>query len=415
MTARSAPTTSLARWLVHRQIRRIETDRVIILEGDNRWVYGDTTDAARSEATVFVHDPRAYRDVAFGGTVGSGEAYMKGYWTADDLTEVVRVLLRNREMLNAMETGLARLTEPANRLFHWLSRNNKAGSRRNIAAHYDVGNEFFRIWLDESLMYSSAVFEEPGMSLEEASTAKLDRICRKLELSPDDHLLEIGTGWGGLAIHAAQKYGCRVTTTTISREQYRYVRKRIQDAGLTDRITLLLQDYRDLSGEYTKLVSVEMIEAIGHDFIDLYFEKCSSLLKKGGVMLLQAITIAEDQYETAKKSVDFIQRYIFPGGSLSSVRALMDSVARVTNLRLQDLEEIGPHYATTLRHWRERMASGLGQIRSLGYSEEFIRMWEFYFCYCEGGFIERTIGDVQILFVKPGSANARPPLRDLSA
>lgn len=393
--------TAFARWLVHRSLSGIETDRIVVREGRNRWVFGDLTDGARSVGEIRVHDPRAYRDVAFGGTIGSGEAYMKGYWSADDLTEVVRILLRNRDILNGMETGLARFTEPAHKVFHWLSRNTRSGSRRNIAAHYDLGNEFFRIWLDESLMYSSAVFEDPRMSLEEASRAKLDGICQKLDLSPADHLLEIGTGWGGLAIHAAEKFGCRVTTTTISQQQYEYAQQRVREAGLVDTVTVLLEDYRDLTGQFSKLVSVEMIEAIGHKFLDTYFSKCNSLLRKDGMMLLQAITIAEDQYERARNSVDFIQRYIFPGGSLSSIKGLMDSIGRATSLRLHHLEDIGPHYATTLRHWRERMFSGIAQVRSLGYSEEFIRMWEFYFCYCEGGFIERAIGDVQMLLVKP--------------
>lgn len=399
--ARRWTSWDLSRWLVLRRLNGIDTDRLVLVEDDHSWTFGDTSDDVESVARVFVHDRRCYRHIAFGGTIGAGEAYMKGYWTADDLTAVVRVLLRNREILNGMETGPARFAEPAHKLFHWLSYNTRSGSRRNVAAHYDLGNEFFRIWLDESLMYSSAVFEDPHMSLEEASRAKLDGICQRLDLSTDDHLLEIGTGWGGLAIHAAKNYGCRVTTTTISREQYEYAKERVKKAGLSDRVTLLQEDYRDLTGEFTKLVSIEMIEAIGHRFLDTYFRKCSSLLRKDGMMLLQAITIAEDQHERARRSVDFIQRYIFPGGSLSSIRGLLDSVGRATNLRLHHLEDIGPHYAMTLKHWRERMFSKLAQVRSLGYSEEFIRMWEFYFCYCEGGFVERALGDVQMLLVKP--------------
>jgi cyclopropane-fatty-acyl-phospholipid synthase len=249
-------------------------------------------------------------------------------------------------------------------------------------------------------MYSSAVFEEPTMTLEEASQAKLKGICEKLELSPTDHLLEIGTGWGGLAIYAAQEYGCRVTTTTISKEQYQFAQQRVREEDLTELITVLMEDYRDLSGQFSKLVSVEMLEAIGHEFVDTYFQKCSDLLEPDGMMLVQTITIADAQYERAKRSVDFIQRYIFPGGSLSSVRILQRSVARTTDLKVHNMEDIGPDYALTIRHWRERMFAKLADVRSLGYSEEFIRMWEFYLCYCEGGFIEHAIGNSQLLLVK---------------
>lgn len=402
-TKKPSISTSLGRWLVRNRLSGLRTGRLIIVEGDDRWEFGDLTGSETLTARIIVHDPRCYGDVAFGGTIGAGEAYMKGYWTTDDLTAVIRVLLRNRDLLNRMETGLSRITEPAHKFFHWWNRNSKTGSRRNVAAHYDLGNDFFRLWLDDSLMYSSAVFEEPTMTLEKASQAKLRGICEKLELSSSDHLLEIGTGWGGLAIYAAREYDCQVTTTTISSEQYQFAQQRAREEGLTDRITVLLKDYRDLTGQFSKLVSVEMLEAIGHEFVDTYFKKCSDLVKPDGMMLLQTITIAHDQYERAKRSVDFIQRYIFPGGSLSSIPVLKSSVARTTDLRLHHFEDIGLDYAMTITHWRERMFSRLTEVRSLGYSEEFIRMWEFYFCYCEGGFGERAIGDAQMLLVKPDS------------
>jgi cyclopropane-fatty-acyl-phospholipid synthase len=258
------------------------------------------------------------------------------------------------------------------------------------------------------MMYSSAVFEREDMSLEEASEAKLDRICRKLELSAEDHVLEIGTGWGGFAEYAARHYGCRVTTTTISREQYEFARQRIEAAGLSDRVELLLKDYRDLDGEYDKLVSIEMIEAVGHEYMDTYFDQCARLLRKDGMMLLQAITIADQRYQTALKSVDFIQRYIFPGGFLPSMTAMLDSVTRTTDMRIYHLEDIGEHYAETLKHWREGFARNLNRIWSMNYGEEFLRMWHYYYCYCEGAFRERAIGNVQVLFVKPGSR--RDPL-----
>jgi cyclopropane-fatty-acyl-phospholipid synthase len=393
--------SGMSRRFVHHRLKGLTTDRLIISEGDDSWEFGSAKKDVENIAKIFVHDPRCYSEVAFGGTIGAGEAYMKGYWETDDLTGVIRILLRNRKLLNNMDTGLSRFSEPANKLFHWWNRNSKSGSRKNISAHYDLGNEFFRLWLDDSLMYSSAVFEDPLMTLEEASLAKMRKICEKLRLSSSDELLEIGAGWGSLAIYAAKKYGCRVTTTTISQEQYSFVLSRVKEERLEDQVTVLNKDYRDLIGQFDKLVSIEMLEAIGHEFIDTYFEKCNELLKPNGRMLLQTITIDHSEYERAKKSVDFIQKYIFPGGCLSSVQVLTDSVTRVSNLFLHHLEEIGLDYAMTIQHWRQRMFERISDIRSLGYSEEFIRMWEFYFCYCEGGFIERAIGDVQILLLKP--------------
>jgi len=277
-----------------------------------------------------------------------------------------------------------------------------AGSRRNISAHYDLGNDFFRLFLDDTLMYSAGVFETPEATMEEASIAKIDRICRKLELGPDDHLLEIGTGWGGFAIHAARHYGCRVTTTTISEAQHQLARERIIEAGLEDRIELLREDFRNLTGQYDKLVSIEMIEAIGEANIGRFFAVCNGLLKPHGKMLLQSITIADNLYEGYRRSVDFIQRYIFPGGFLPSVASLCHAVGRNSDMRLFHLEDIGPHYAETLKRWRQQFNTNLTAIRALGYPPEFIRMWEFYLCYCEGGFLERATGDVQMLLVKSG-------------
>jgi cyclopropane-fatty-acyl-phospholipid synthase len=269
-----------------------------------------------------VHDPRFYRALACGGSIGAGEAYMNGWWSCDDLTALVRICVLNRELLDGMEKGGARLTAPLQKLFHYLRRNTKAGSRSNIAAHYDLGNDFFSLFLDETLMYSCAFFERADSTLQEASVAKNDRICRKLQLSPADHLLEIGTGWGGFALHAARHYGCRVTTTTISRAQHDLAVQRIAAAGLSDRITVLLQDYRDLQGHYDKLVSIEMIEAVGHAFYETFFRCCSNLLTPQGMMLLQAITIADQYYEQAKRSVDFIQRSIFPGSCIPSISVI---------------------------------------------------------------------------------------------
>jgi cyclopropane-fatty-acyl-phospholipid synthase len=286
--------------------------------------------------------------------------------------------------------------------WHALRRNTRTGSRRNIAAHYDLGNDFFRLFLDSKLMYSSGIFA-PGDTLEDASERKLERICQKLELRADDHLVEIGTGWGGMAVHAASRYGCRVTTTTISREQHALASQRVQEAGLGDRVSVLLEDYRDLRGEFDKLVSIEMIEAIGHQYLDTYFGKCASLLKPEGLALIQAITIEDERYEQALRSVDFIKRHVFPGSFIPCVSAMVGSAAGAGKLRLLNLEDFGPSYAETLRHWRLRFLSRLDEVRAQGFDERFIRLWEFYLCYCEGGFLERSISDVHLLFARAGN------------
>jgi len=354
-------------------------------------------------AELDILDPGFYRAAAAQGSVGAGEAYMDGLWRCDDLVALVQLLVINRERLDAMETGLARFGGLALRGWHALRRNTRAGSRKNIAAHYDLGNELFKLFLDESMMYSSAVFADASESLEQAQFRKLERICRKLDLQPGDHLVEIGTGWGGMAIHAASRFGCRVTTTTISKEQHALATERVAAAGLSDKVTVLLEDYRDLRGEYDKLVSIEMIEAIGHQYLETYLAKCASLLKPEGLALIQAITIEDHRYEQALHSVDFIKRFIFPGSFIPCVSAITGAAARASDLRLVNLEDIGPSYALTLRAWRERFLARLDEVRALGYDERFIRMWEFYLAYCEGGFLERSIGDVHLLLARPGN------------
>jgi cyclopropane-fatty-acyl-phospholipid synthase len=318
-------------------------------------------------------------------------------------------MVRNQSLLDNIEGSLARLTTPIQHWLHRYNRNTQEGSRRNISAHYDLGNDFFKLMLDPTMMYSSGIFETSTSTLEQASIAKLERICQKLELNANDHLLEIGTGWGGFAIYAAQHYGCRITTTTISQQQYELAIERIEQAGLTDKITVLLSDYRDLQGQYDKLVSIEMIEAVGHQFYDTYFGQCSRLLKPNGMMLLQAITITDQRYAAAVKSVDFIQRYIFPGSCIPSVTSMLDSLTRATDFRLFNLEDIGPHYATTLARWRDNFFAHITEVRKLGYPQAFIRMWEFYLCYCEGGFEERALGDVHMLLVKPSNRRVAYP------
>ena len=401
VAAKPAFLEGVAQRAVRERLMAIQRGSLDISDGRTVDRYGTASSQHSLHETVRVHDPRFYSEMAFGGSVGAGEAYMQGYWSTDDLTAVMRIILQNRDVLDGMETGWARLTEPVRKMLHWAARNTRSGSRRNIRAHYDLGNDFFKLFLDPTMMYSSAIFEHEGMSLEAASIAKLDRICRKLDLKPEDHVMEIGTGWGGFALHAARHYGCHVTTTTISPSQHDVARERVAAAGLNERITLLQKDYRDLTGQYDRLVSLEMIEAVGHQYYDTFFRKCSELLKPEGAMLLQAITIADQRYEAAKKSVDFIQRYIFPGSCIPSVAAMTGAVARATDMRLTDLKDIGPDYAVTLRCWRKNFFANLEQVRALGYPESFIRMWEFYLCYCEAGFVERVIGDVQLLLVKP--------------
>jgi len=405
-TERISALTRLAKILLIAGFRKIRDGRLRLIDGGAVQTFGAVTPAAPFEVTIRVRNPRFYSDVVFDGTLGSGEAYMNGYWVCDNLTGLVRLMLINRHLLNDVDSGWSRLSAPLLKVAHWLNRNDKMGSRRNIAAHYDLGNEFFKLFLDETMAYSCGIFETADASLLDASTAKFDAACSKLALGPDQHLLEIGTGWGGLAIHAARKYGCRVTTTTISREQYEFARERVARAGLSDRITLLLEDYRDLRGQYDALVSIEMIEAVGHQYLETYFRQCGALLCPAGAMLLQAITIRDQFYNRARRSVDFIKRFIFPGAFIPSVQAMINAAARTTDLKLLHLEDIGPHYARTLSVWRERFLARQADVRALGYPERFVRMWEFYLCYCEGGFEERQLGDVQMLLTKPRSRRA---------
>jgi cyclopropane-fatty-acyl-phospholipid synthase len=339
--------------------------------------------------------------VLMGGTIASGEAYIDGDWSSPDLTAVTRVFSANMATMETMQSRQHWYTKLGLKLAHYMNRNTASGSRKNISAHYDLGNNFFNLFLDPTMMYSAAIFEDRSATLEQASIAKLDEICQQLELRPGDHLLEIGTGWGGMAIHAATHYGCQVTTTTISREQYEYAREKVAELGLTDQINVICEDYRDLTGSYDKLVSIEMIEAVGHEFYDSYFTKCSELLKPSGKMVIQAITMTDQRYEDAKNRVDFIKRYIFPGGCLPSMSIIAKHVASNTDMQIVHLRDITQDYAITLATWRERFLDQLEAVRAQGFDDRFIRMWEFYLSYCEGGFRERIIGTVQLAFAKP--------------
>ena len=403
----AAPPGAYDRWLRKRLLERLEGLRhgaLVIDDAIGTVRLGEASPPAGSPVVhLAVNDLETYSRIATGGSVGAAEAYMDGQWHSDDLVGLVRLLVLNRELLDAMEGGMARLSGWLLKGVHAFRRNTRAGARKNIAAHYDLGNELFQLFLCDNLMYSSAIFASFDDTLESASFRKLERIGRKLDLKPSDHLVEIGTGWGGMALHAAQRFGCRVTTTTISKEQHALATERVARAGLSDRVTVLLEDYRDLSGCYDKLVSIEMIEAIGHQYLDTYLAKCASLLSPQGLAMVQAITIEDHRYEQALHSVDFIKRHIFPGSFIPSLSAITGAMARSTDLRLVSQEDFGPSYALTLRHWRERFMARLPEVRALGYDERFVRMWEFYLAYCEGGFIERSIGVSQLLFARPGN------------
>ncbi len=391
------------------QLGRLDHGRLVIEDALGTCELGSMSRAAPAlQVHIQVGDPAFYRAIAINGSVGAGEAYMNGHWRCDDLVALVRLLVRNRDLLDGMETALASLGGWAMRAWHNLRRNTRVGSRRNIAAHYDLGNDFFGLFLSPDLMYSSALWAGADDTLEAASARKLDHICRKLDLRAGDRVIEIGTGWGGFAVHAARHYGCHVTTTTISREQHAMAARRVEEAGLGDRVTLLLNDYRDLDGNYDKLVSIEMIEAIGAQYQDQYFAKLGRLLKPDGVALVQAITIEDHRYAKAVKAVDFIKRHVFPGSFIPSVSAMLESKTRASDLGLIHLEDFGLSYARTLQAWRERFLTQLPRVRGQGFDDRFIRLWEFYLAYCEGGFRERSIGVAHLLLARPGYRPAAP-------
>jgi cyclopropane-fatty-acyl-phospholipid synthase len=380
-----------------KKLHNLQHGEIIIVENGNSLHLGEPGDL---QATITVNDQRFYQAVCLGGSIGAGESYFLGEWDCSDLTIAMRILLRNRALLIQLESGMAWLSHLPRKWYHLWRKSSLQNSRKNIKAHYDLGNDFFKLFLDKNLMYSSAIFPHENSSLDDAAEYKLKVICDKLQLSPADHVLEIGTGWGGFALYAAKNYGCSVTTTTISEQQYTLAKQRIAEAGLTQQITLLKTDYRKLTGKYDKAVSIEMIEAIGHNYYPIYFSTCSHLLKPGGKFLIQTITIVDQYYEQAKNSVDFIQRYIFPGSCIPSVAALIEAATNHSALRLVNLVDIGLHYATTLQHWHKKFIAQVAVVKSMGYSEQFIRLWSYYFCYCEAGFVEQQLSDMHLLFVK---------------
>ncbi len=391
---------NFARKSLFNRLSQLHTGRLTIAENGQQHIFGVQVEGA-PDITLSVDDPSCYLDIVFAGSIGAGESYMTGDWTCSNLTDLVRLFVINMDVLDDMDSRWTFIQKPLMKLLHNLKRNSEKGAKRNVAAHYDLGNSMFAAFLDPTMMYSSGVFPRPDASMQEASEHKLQTICEKLDIQPHDRVVEIGTGWGGFAIYAAQHIGCHVTTTTISEQQYQMAKQRVAELELEDKITLLKEDYRNLDGKYDKLVSIEMIEAVGWQYYDTYFNKCASLLKPDGTMLIQAITITDQRFEQYKRNVDFIQKYIFPGAGLPSVEAIMSSIKKATDLRLVHLQDFAEHYAMTLRAWCERFLQKAEYIKQQGYSDEFIRMWEYYLCYCEGGFKERSIGVSHLVFAKP--------------
>ena len=392
----------VARELILRLFRNIRVGTLTLRDGDETFTLGNDQRPEAPHAQITVHNPRAYWRVLTGGSIASGEAYIDGDWSSRDLTEVTRLFSANMETLLAMTDNQSWVMKAALKVAHFGRRNTMLGSKENISAHYDLGNDFFALFLDPTMMYSAAVYPAADSTLDQAAIHKLDLICQSLELSADDELIEIGTGWGGMAIYAAEHYGCRVTTTTISQEQYEHTRAEVAARGLQDRITVLCQDYRKLEGSFDKLVSIEMIEAVGHEFYESYFQCVSRLLKPTGKAVIQAITIPDQRYDFARQSVDYIKRYIFPGGCLPSLGVIADNLARHTDLQMTQLRDITLDYARTLEAWHHSFLAQLDRVREMGFDDRFIRMWRFYLSYCEGGFRERIIGTYQITMAKPG-------------
>lgn len=394
----------VGRAIVARALRAMPGTPIEVIDAGDAAAAGGV---ATGRVRIVVHDPAFYRAVAFGGEMGVAESYIAGWWTCDDLPRLVEVATAHVTALDTLESPLTRLLAPLSRLAYTLERNTRAGSKRNIVAHYDLGNDFFALFLDPGMVYSSAIFPRADSTLEEGQFEKIDRACRRLDLRQTDHLLEIGTGWGALAIHAAKHYGCRVTTTTISDAQHAEATRRVAAAGLAGRVTVLRRDYRDLDGAYNKLVSIEMIEAVGRENLPGYFATCDRLLKPDGAALIQAIVIRDQFFERAARTRDFLKKYIFPGSCLPSLAAMHEASRDASGLRLWHCEDFAGDYARTLALWRERFFARERDVRAMGYDDRFVRMWDYYLAYCEGAFRARHVGVVQALYLKP-ARRARP-------
>ncbi len=385
------------RAIVHATFAKITYGQLEIVEGSDHLFFPKNTSDNNIQGKIHIHDMSLYRDFVKGGSIGVAEAFIAGKWSSPKLTNIIRIFAKAQQQTDALEANKSWINRIKNALSHWQNRNTQSGSKRNILAHYDLGNELYTRFLDPKMMYSSAIYPYENSSLEQAQTHKLHTICERLSLQSSDHLLEIGTGWGGLAIYAAQHYGCKVTTTTISDAQHEYAQNCINERGLNEQITLLKKDYRDLTGSFDKVVSIEMIEAVGYEFLPSFFKQCNDRLKPGGKLLIQSITIADQRFEYYKNNVDFIQKYIFPGGFLPSVNVLTDHITKHSNMVIERLDDIGLDYAKTLNDWRQNFLASWSELTTLGYDETFKRLWLFYLAYCEGAFLERSTSTVHII------------------
>ena len=390
--------TSVFKNGLKKKLSHLNVGCISVVDGVDKFSFGDT--GSELQVNVQVHSQEFYVMTGSGGAMGIAEAYILGYWTSDDVVMLMRIILKNRSIMLSLNDGFAKILSPINKLIHRSRQNTLKGSKENILAHYDLSNDFYKLWLDPTMTYSCAYFKDTNTTLEDASIEKLDRMCRKLKLSEKDNILEVGTGWGSFSIHAAKNYGCNITTTTISDAQYEYAKARVVEEGLESKINVINKDYRKLDGQYDKIVSIEMIEAVGYEYISEYFRKLSSLLKPDGLMALQGITYNDQNFDTYKDSVDFIKKYIFPGSCLISISQIIDVVKKKTDLSMIDMEDITLHYVKTLSTWRKNFIKVMPEVKKMGYSQAFINMWEFYFLYCEAGFTERNIGDVQLVFAK---------------
>ena len=392
---------NFARSTLLKLLKNIQKGHLTLEDNGEVYSFGEPQEKTSLVAHISVTHAAFYRQVLFGGSIGAGEAYMFKSWWSPDLVQVVRLMAINMPVLQQLDSKWSALFNIACRIAHRLRPNTIVKARENISAHYDLGNDFFSLFLDKTMLYSAAIYPNSNASLEEASLYKMAHICERLQLTEQDHLLEIGTGWGGMAIHAAKTTGCKVTSVTISKEQFAYATDWVKREGLADKVTVLLQDYRLIEGTFDKLLSIEMIEAVGHEFYREYFSKCSSLLKSKGLMLIQAITIQDQRFEYAHKNTDFIQQYIFPGGCLPSNTIVAQHINEDTDMQIVGLEDITQDYARTLADWRKAFFANIDAVKAQGFDEVFIRMWEFYLCYCEGGFVERAISTAQYVFAKP--------------
>lgn len=394
---------NFARKTLLKLLQNIQKGHLTVEDSGEIYSFGEAPESATLIAHISVTHSAFYRQVLFGGSIGAGEAYMFKGWWSPDLVQVIRLMAINMPVLQQLDSKWSAVFNTACRVVHHLRPNTIAKARENISAHYDLGNDFFRLFLDKTMLYSAAIYPHQSATLEEASEYKMAHICQRLQLNAQDHLLEIGTGWGGMAIFAAKTTGCHVTSVTISKEQFAYASDWVKREGLENQVTVLLQDYRLIEGSFDKLLSIEMIEAVGHEFYSRYFSKCSSLLKPHGLMLIQAITIQDQRFEYARRNTDFIQKYIFPGGCLPSNTIVAQHITQDTDMQIVGLEDITKDYARTLADWRKAFITNLDAVKEQGFDEVFIRMWDFYLCYCEGGFTERAISTAQYVFAKPNA------------